>query len=374
MIGQHKGRVISSLFQRNCGLARYSHPGDQILVRYWLFPKGEPVMVHSRAPVWYIGCKVYIDEKGYNFCWKEEAVTKLTDNVKVLGNRFFNYFVVGKREAAVIECGTSAGATLFARQWAGLAEKPDIKYLIAPHSHFDHVCGIPVLKKLFPEARVVASHTAEKIMTREKVVKAMFVNDAEVSRAYVQAGFLEEEPAAPEAGVALSVDLAVGEGDTLEIEPGLGLSILDAPGHTPCSIALYLEKDDVMFTSDAAGYPVDAEFISPVFFQDYDLYVATLRKLVSYPTRVVGVAHGLIPRGEEKVDEFYRRSLEATEQGFAFIQERLAQGATDAQLAEELYDRYIKGGMAYYSRQTMLGSVELLIRSVKSKLGASESR
>lgn len=296
---------------------------------------------------------------------------KLADDVMVLGNGFFNYYVVGKKEAAVVECGTMAGAAIFARQWEELADKPRIKYLVAPHSHFDHVCGIPLLKQLFPEARVVASATADKIMSREKIVKAMFANDREVSRAYVRAGFLKEEPK-PQVET-LDVELVVDEGDALEIEPGVRLEILEAPGHTPCSIALYYEKEGMMFTSDAAGYPVDDVLISPVFFQDYDLYVETLQRLMTYPTQAVGVAHGVIPEGQ-KVEEFYRRTLEATEQAFAFIADRLNQGASDDELAQELYHRFIRGGMAYYSRDTMLSSEMLLIRSVRRKLQGTDGK
>ena len=104
-----------------------------------------------------------------------------------------------------------------------------------------------------------------------------------------------------------------------------------------------------------------------MFFQDYDLYMETLQRLMTYPTRAVGVAHGVTPEGQ-KVAEFYRRTLEAAEQAFDFIADRLDQGADDDELAEELYQRFIRGGMAYYSRDTMLGSEMLLIRSVRRKL------
>ena len=104
----------------------------------------------------------------------------------------------------------------------------------------------------------------------------------------------------------------------------------------------------------------------PGVFQDYDLYMETLQRLMTYPTRAVGVAQGS-HRGA-KVAEFYRRTLEAAEQAFDFIADRLDQGADDDELAEELYQRFIRGGMAYYSRDTMLGSEMLLIRSVRRKL------
>ena len=96
-------------------------------------------------------------------------MTRLTDNVMVLGNGNFNYFVVGQKEAVLIECGTSAGVSIFARQWSDLENKPDIKHILVMHSHFDHVCGIPMLKDLFPAAQVAASPVTHKMLSHEKL-------------------------------------------------------------------------------------------------------------------------------------------------------------------------------------------------------------
>ena len=86
---------------------------------------------------------------------------QLTGNVKVLGNGYFNFFIVGRKTAALVECGTRAGAAVFRDQWTQLEEKPEIKYIVALHSHFDHIGGYPVLKQMFPEAKLVASAPAK---------------------------------------------------------------------------------------------------------------------------------------------------------------------------------------------------------------------
>ena len=73
---------------------------------------------------------------------------------------------------------------------------------------------------------MVASAAAEKIMGREKIVKAMFANDhgfPGLCSGRVSGG--EPEPLQVE---ILNVELVVGEGDALEIEPGVRLEILEA--------------------------------------------------------------------------------------------------------------------------------------------------
>ncbi len=291
---------------------------------------------------------------------------RLSDNVMLLGNGYFNYYVVGQKEAALVECGTSAGAAILARQWAELENQPDIKYLIALHSHFDHACGIPALKRMFPEALVAASKTGQKLLGKDRIVKGLFDYDQVVSDNYIQSGLLDEKPEPPGVEI-IAVDIAVGNGDIIELGEGLKLEVIDAPGHSICSIAAYLGKDQLMFISDAAGIQGADKQISPVFFQDYDLYVNTIKKLMLYPTRAAGVAHGDIPVGAE-VKPFYNESLAAAVYCFDLIKNKLDEGIEEKVIAAELYDRFIKDGLSYYPVDMMTGAMSLLIESVKRKL------
>lgn len=291
---------------------------------------------------------------------------RLSDHVMLFGNGHFNYFVAGTKEAALIECGTSAGAAIFAREWEPLGEKVSIKYIVIMHAHFDHACGLPILKSLFPEAEVVASHTGKKILGKERIVKALYANDNYVSEVYKRQGLLDTIP--DTRGVSeLVVDRIAADGDVLDLGEGLSLKILEAPGHSICSIAAYLKEDQAMFVSDAAGYGDDSGEIYPVFFQDYDSYINTIKRLKEYPTRLLGVAHGQVVRDDE-VNRFYEKSLLATDKAFNHIRERLLAGVTEENLARELFSQYIKGTLSSYPEEMMLGSMDLLIKNVKAKM------
>ncbi|MEA1959750.1 MAG: MBL fold metallo-hydrolase [Bacillota bacterium] len=291
---------------------------------------------------------------------------KLTDQVGLLGDGFCNFYVVGGKEAALVECGTSAGAVIFAKQWAEVEDKPDIKYIVMLHSHFDHMCGISQLKKLFPEAQVVGSQVAQKLMSKERIVKMMFDYDVVVTESYLREGLIDEKPEAFQ-GETVEIDLVVGEGDSLRLGDGLQLKFLDAPGHSACSMAAYVEEEQVMLISDAAGFRSDTGQMSPVFFQDYGLYMNTIQKLMSYPTRIAGVAHGDVPEGAA-VGTFYQQSLEAAEQAYEIVKNSLEKGIDEKALAEEMFNRYIEAPLSYYPSDMMLVSMQLLIENVKKTL------
>ena len=74
---------------------------------------------------------------------------RISENVLLLGNGHFNHYIVGQEQAALIEGGMSAGIPAFTQQWESLKPQPEVSHILALHSHFDHVCGIPAFRKMF---------------------------------------------------------------------------------------------------------------------------------------------------------------------------------------------------------------------------------
>jgi glyoxylase-like metal-dependent hydrolase (beta-lactamase superfamily II) len=190
--------------------------------------------------------------------------------------------------------------------------------------------------------------------------------DGIVSAAYVNSGLLKAKPGDLNTDL-LTIDLCVGEGDSLQLSDDLKINIIETPGHSPCSISAYFEKDQAMFVSDAAGYRSESGVMSPVFFQDYELYLNSIKKIMGFPTKILGAGHGETCTGTE-VQNYYQDSLMAAEQSFADIKDRLANGISEDALAQILYSQYIKGALAYYPEDMMLGSMYQLIKSVKNCL------
>jgi glyoxylase-like metal-dependent hydrolase (beta-lactamase superfamily II) len=290
----------------------------------------------------------------------------ITEHVMLLGNGNFNFYVIGEQEAALVECGTGAAASILADQWASLDKKPEVRYILALHSHFDHICGLPILKKLFPDAQIVASRLTQKLLSKEKIVQALFHNDEILSENYVREQLIAEKPADP-APSTLAVDLVVGEGDELRLGQGLNLRFLDTPGHSICSIAAYLEQDRFMFVSDATGVRYADGSMTSAFFTSYSDYMSSIRKLISYPTKAIGPGHGPVAQGED-ADNYYLRALEESQWLFEYVREQLLRGVDETDLARDLFQRYIKDGLTLYPADLMLESVYLRIKCVKAEI------
>jgi glyoxylase-like metal-dependent hydrolase (beta-lactamase superfamily II) len=62
------------------------------------------------------------------------------------------------------------------------------------------------------------------------------------------------------------VDRIVNGGEQIVLKGGGILELIDAPGHSPCGVAAWYEKDRVLFVSDALGFQISDDTIFPIFF------------------------------------------------------------------------------------------------------------
>lgn len=291
---------------------------------------------------------------------------RLTENVTQFGNRHFNYFLVGQHETAVIECGVSGGVSSFKSQWEPMQNKPDVKYLFAMHAHFDHVCGIPALKELFPETLLLGSETAGKVLNKLKIVGDFFCQDKKMSQLLVDEGILEVLPRDYSVDT-IALDGVIGEGDEIKLSGGLKIKVLGAPGHSPCSLACYLSQEQFMFLSDAAGFQISDQEIFPVFFQGYEIYLETIKRLMSFPTRILGIPHEKVWTGNY-INEFYQRALASAREIYDDITRMLEEGWDDEKIRQSLFPKYYQGNLKIYTTQNITTCMDILLRRVKECL------
>ena len=283
-----------------------------------------------------------------------------------MGNRHFNYFIVGQDETAVIECGVTGGVASLCRQWGQLERKPAVRYLIASHGHFDHVCGIPALRELYPDASVLASTEAQKVLGKTKIVQSFFAQDEKMSAVLAAEGILEAIPVSPKPE-AIMVDQVIGEGDEMHLRGGLKLRVIEAPGHSPCSLAFYLPQEQVMFVSDSGGFQISDDSLFPIFFQGYELYQETLKRLRGFPTRVLAIPHERI-WVQDEVQAFYDRAIETAQNAYANIERMLDSGLDEEDIKRDLFSYYYRGNLRIYTMENISTCVELLLRRVKECL------
>jgi glyoxylase-like metal-dependent hydrolase (beta-lactamase superfamily II) len=173
------------------------------------------------------------------------------------------------------------------RQIGELGVDPQrIGSIIVQHSHFDHCGAVPYLRRQWPWLEVLASQPAEKILQKDKVIQAVqSMNEVLLQREGRQE--LAREPGFCFEGIR--VDRALADGDRVECGD-LFLEVMEAPGHSSCSLVLYEPWQQALFTSDSAGIPM-GEDVFTAANSDFDRYQESLRRMAQYPVNAVLPEH-----------------------------------------------------------------------------------
>ncbi|WP_167527744.1 MBL fold metallo-hydrolase [Desulfosarcina alkanivorans] len=284
---------------------------------------------------------------------------QLTDHVTVFGNDHFRHYLVGEYQEVLIECGVTSSVRDFAEQLSDSARQGPEK-LLAMHAHFDHVCGIPELKRHFPDAKVLASPAAARVLDNPKVVAGFFDQDRKLPGRF-ETG-LSEAPAgrSPQPN-RIPVDRTVSGGDRIALKGGGDLELIAAPGHSPCGLAAWFERDRVLFISDALGFPISEDTIFPVFFHTYRPYMETIEKLAKYPAEVLAFPHKRIWQGKD-VKAVFSRALSAAQNIREEIVSGVAKGRKLSDLKQMLFDRFYREHLRTYTPENIRLCVDLLVR------------
>ncbi len=161
-----------------------------------------------------------------------------------------------------------------------------VKRLVILHAHFDHCGVIPWAKRRFPQAVVTASRRAADLLAKDKVGKTVAqLNEAATARAQ-----RAEAVAAVDGDFApITVQEAAADGARIPLGD-LTLECVEVPGHSSCSMAVYVPELKALFPSDAGGIQY-GDFHLACGNSNFDQYQASLERLARYEVDVLVSEH-----------------------------------------------------------------------------------
>lgn len=162
-----------------------------------------------------------------------------------------------------------------------------IRHLVILHSHYDHLGMAPYLVKVWPWLTVQISKVGAQILKNQKALKVIQAyNNAMVERA-PGAGQIEPLNCAKE---GFPFHRIIKGGMELDLGDRVKLQIIDAPGHSVCSIAAYFPKEFALFPSDSIG-SLTEERILPMGSSNYDDFQKSIEKISNVNAETVCLEH-----------------------------------------------------------------------------------
>jgi glyoxylase-like metal-dependent hydrolase (beta-lactamase superfamily II) len=286
---------------------------------------------------------------------------KLADGLWLLGNYFFNiYLVKGTRGAALFESGISATVDAVARQLESLDARPD--YFVVLHPHPDHINGLPGLRSMFPAARIIAGPGAAAFASHPKTAQSLVAEDLFMSEFLKDQGIPAGRPPISEAP-SLEGCIEKTEGDCLDLG-GLSVRFLSAPGHAIGALAAYVPEIRAVLASDCLGFrfPGVSDFF-PLFFTGYSDYMSTIGKLEALEPEILGLAHQG-PITGEYVREAFRRAQSTA----SAIRELVLSGAGEDGIIETIFNKYYRDELKMYTRDNIITCCRLIIKRSRESI------
>ncbi len=279
----------------------------------------------------------------------------LSENFWVLGNYFFNlYLVRGNKASALIEVGISAITDSVIRQLESLNISPT--YLVVTHPHSDHLTGLEGLRKRYPGAIPIFGHGAEDFATHPKAVTAMIKEDRYMAKMLAVKGI---KPGRPPVQSFQFPDNSILVKGKHEIDLGdIGLHFIEVNGHSPGNIAVYIRDKGAMIVSDSLGFHFPGRCFLPLFFTGFSEYMATLDCFKELEWTILCPAHqGPLIGAEAK--QGLNLSREATLNLYSDV---IKSRKNSDEIAEDLFNMYYKDEFAMYSRENIRNCTQLLVR------------
>ena len=175
-------------------------------------------------------------------------------------DRFVYSYLVTGEQVCLIDSGVVASEGVIFDYMEKISLKPeDISLMILTHSHPDHIGSARSIKE--KSKCQVAAHPGEIPWIEDIELQA-------TERPVPNFHLLVEGP--------VDVDIALEEGETVELGKNINLKVIHTPGHSKGSISLLIEEVGVIITGDSIPLKGDL----PIY-EDVETSVKSIKKLKS---------------------------------------------------------------------------------------------
>ncbi len=286
---------------------------------------------------------------------------KLNKNVFMLGNYFFNVFlIIGDKKTAIFETGISAIADTVISQIENLGIIPD--YIILAHPHSDHITGLPGLMGKFPDAIVITATGAKEFIEHPKAGHLLIAEDQFMHKSLSKRGLL---PGRKPLKTVPNIENSLTIEDTNSLDLGnVTLDLIKVYGHSPGNLIANIPELKIVFASDSLGFHYPGRFFFPLFFTGINEYLSTIDIIKSFNPSMICPAHQGPIAGKD-INSAIQETQNATFQIIDLIKQDTY---SDIDLKDYLFKYCYIDEFTLYTEANIKNCINLLIKRTKEMI------
>ena len=243
------------------------------------------------------------------------------------------YLIVTGSKTALIDSGFAYCAGELIKNIECVLSGRELDYIILTHTHYDHCSGCAYCIDRWKNAKVIAGTYSARVFSRPGALKTIrLMNEAaaqERGRDFVNPEQLEK----------LKVDIAVSEGDTIDLGE-IKFTVIETPGHTKYSISLYSPEEKLLISSESLGlYTGHSDIVMPCFLVGYEMSVQSVKKVMNLDIESILFPHMGLHSGSE-FEGFFEKSLFCFEKTKNAVLDAYKSGKRQDELISVLSDMF----------------------------------
>jgi len=242
----------------------------------------------------------------------------------------------------------------------------ELNYIFLTHSHYDHALGSVYVKKVYPNAKVVAGEYAAKIFEKPSARKVMRELDNKFAK---KCNIDSYEDLIDN----LSVDITVNDGDIIKAGD-MEFTAVAFPGHTKCSFGFYLAENKLLLGSETLGVYGGNGIVFPSYLIGYQITINSILKAQAMDIENILVPHyGVLNR--EEAFEYIRLGKINAEETAKEITEILKKQGTEQDAFNFFKDKYYRGYIKdIYPEDAMALNTSIMVKLIRSELVERQRR
>lgn len=242
--------------------------------------------------------------------------------------------ITGSEKTFVYDAGMAyCGTRLVENIKEELGER-SLDGVLLSHTHYDHVGGIPALRREWPKLNVYGSAYGKAVLQRQGALdtirKLSHVARESFSKDDTeQISYRDED---------MRVDTVVGEGSIIPLGDDR-IIVLETKGHTHCSLSFYLEQASILLASESTGVFRGDRTIRAAVMTSYLDAEASIKACRKLPAKYIFSPHTL--QMEDAIIPIYWDLAEAAiKEQKGFLTGKLEAGLSVEEILDIARERY----------------------------------